>query len=249
MANTYTTNVGLAEASFNDSGWNVTLNTNFTTLDALTAIGALAVQLHEIPSISLNVKVSAGSFRKSDATIVTYAGTASQALTANSTNYLYLTDSGSLVVNTTGFPAATFLIRIATVTTNTTTVTGITDARVPLVSMGANANTIYLALAGGTMADGANIAVGTGTGTKIGTATTQKQSLWNVVPIVQPSGASQAAITNSSGGTPGASITAVGATNTGDVSGTINNNFATLWTLLNAIRTAMVNYGSMKGGA
>ena len=38
------------------------------------------------------------------------------------------------------------------------------------------------------MADPANIAVGTTTGTKIGTATAQKIGFWNVTPIVQPSG-------------------------------------------------------------
>lgn len=41
-------------------------------------------------------------------------------------------------------------------------------------------------LAGDTLDDGANIALGTTTGTKIGTATSQKLGLWNVTPIVQP---------------------------------------------------------------
>ncbi len=37
------------------------------------------------------------------------------------------------------------------------------------------------------MTDAKNIAVGTTTGTKIGTATTQKLGFWNVAPVVQPS--------------------------------------------------------------
>ena len=37
-----------------------------------------------------------------------------------------------------------------------------------------------------TMADPANIALGTTTGTKIGTATSQKLGFWNVTPVVQP---------------------------------------------------------------
>lgn len=45
----------------------------------------------------------------------------------------------------------------------------------------------YFPLAGGTLADGANIALNTTTGTKIGTAATQKLGLWNATPIVQPS--------------------------------------------------------------
>ena len=52
--------------------------------------------------------------------------------------------------------------------------------------------TLSLKLADGTsggtfdLSDGANISAGTTTGTKIGTATTQKLGLWNATPIVQP---------------------------------------------------------------
>lgn len=37
-----------------------------------------------------------------------------------------------------------------------------------------------------TLAEGVDIAVGTTTGTKIGTATSQKLGFWNVTPVVQP---------------------------------------------------------------
>jgi hypothetical protein len=52
-----------------------------------------------------------------------------------------------------------------------------------------------------TFADANNIAVGTGTGTKIGIGTTQKLSLWNATPIVQPTTAIAAAtfVANTSG--------------------------------------------------
>jgi hypothetical protein len=52
-----------------------------------------------------------------------------------------------------------------------------------------------------TYADAANIAFGTTTGTKHGTATTQKQSFWNATPIVQPTTAVTAAafVGNTSG--------------------------------------------------
>lgn len=39
-----------------------------------------------------------------------------------------------------------------------------------------------------TLGDGATLVVGTSTGTKIGTATSQKLSLWNATPVVQPNG-------------------------------------------------------------
>lgn len=46
-------------------------------------------------------------------------------------------------------------------------------------------NLNHLSQAGGTMAEGANIAVGTTTGTKIGTATSQKLGFFNATPVVQ----------------------------------------------------------------
>jgi hypothetical protein len=50
--------------------------------------------------------------------------------------------------------------------------------------------------------DAINISVGTTTGTKIGTATTQKLSFWNATPIVQPTTAvAEAAFVENSGGT------------------------------------------------
>ena len=52
-----------------------------------------------------------------------------------------------------------------------------------------------------------------------------------------------AALTDSSGGTPGATIAAVGATNTGDVSSAINSNFASLTTKVNAIAAALKGVG------
>lgn len=46
----------------------------------------------------------------------------------------------------------------------------------------------YLPLAGGTMTEGANIVLGTVTGTKIGTTVTQKIGWWNATPVVQNTG-------------------------------------------------------------
>ncbi len=46
-----------------------------------------------------------------------------------------------------------------------------------------------------TYADAVNMAFNATTGTKIGTAVTQKIGLWNVTPIVQPASANQAALT------------------------------------------------------
>lgn len=220
----FTVNLNIETYAYGDypGTWQSRLNITSNLLDSMAALGSLAVALTEVPSSTLNVKVSAGSFRKSDGTIVSYAGTASQALTTAATNYLYLSDSGTLTANTTGFPAA-FHVRLAVVVAGATTITSVTDARIPWVSGGANGNTIYLSLAGGTLTDGANVALGTGTGSQIGTAAAQKLGLWGAVPVVQPSGAAQAAVgtlatqslTVSTGGTAGTTLAA--ATNTGAI--------------------------------
>ena len=99
------------------------------------------------------------------------------------------------------------------------------------------------------LADAVNISLGTTTGTKIGTATTQNLGFWNATPIVQPASADQAALTDSTGGTADGTLEAVGATNGSDVSGAINNNFKELFVQVNEIRNVLVNTGIMKGAA
>ena len=79
-----------------------------------------------------------------------------------------------------------------------------------------------------------NIAFATSTGTKIGTDTLQKIGFWNATPIVQPSGAAQAA--------PAAYGTGVFGLDS-------EANMQALYDLVVAMRTAMVNAGLMKGSA
>lgn len=54
-------------------------------------------------------------------------------------------------------------------------------------------------------------------------------------------------LTDSTGGTANDTLAAVGATNSGDVSGVINSNFADLGAKVNAILTAMRNTGIIAG--
>ena len=67
-------------------------------------------------------------------------------MTTAATNYVYLTDSGTLTVNTSGWPASTNIVRLAVVVAGATTITSVTDARIAHRSEG---TTTYLALAGG----------------------------------------------------------------------------------------------------
>lgn len=100
-----------------------------------------------------------------------------------------------------------------------------------------------------TVGDGGNLVVGSTLGSKIATAGTQKLGFFGASPVAQPSGAAEGAITNSTGGTANGTMAAVGATNSGDQSGVINKNLTELWTLLNAMRSALVSLGLMKGSA
>ena len=97
-----------------------------------------------------------------------------------------------------------------------------------------------------TYADAIDLVFNTTTGTKIGTAVTQKIGFWNVTPVVQPAGANQAAITDSTGGTAGFTLVDVGAVPT---QANINNNFASLNRQVDAIRTALVASGVIYGAA
>ncbi len=61
-----------------------------------------------------------------------------------------------------------------------------------------------------TLSDGVDFTLGSSSGTKIGTATTQKLAFFNATPIVQPAGtsSSQSALTNSTTGTASTTLAA-----------------------------------------
>jgi hypothetical protein len=174
MANTYTPNLQLAMPAPGDRTWNVPVNGNSQLIDSLAPVGALSVITKEVPSSSLNVLVSSGNYEAQDGTIATFAGSTSFGLTASATNYVFLdlTAAGALAKNTTGFPT-TAHVRLATVVVGTSTITSIADARVAFAVLGS-------------FLDGVNLTFGTTTGTKIGTATSQKIGFFGKTPIVQP---------------------------------------------------------------
>lgn len=85
-------------------------------------------------------------------------------------------------------------------------------------------------------------------GALIGQAATSLVGFWGTTPVVQPSGAAQAAITDGSTGTANA------ATGVAALTGTYNstlliNAFATIVAQTNAIRSALVTAGIIKGAA
>jgi hypothetical protein len=111
---------------------------------------------------------------KQDGTIGTYPGAVSEPMMPSTTNYLYLdlTNSGVLVINSTGFPS-TAHVRLATVVAGSSSITSITDARVAFHVVGS-------------FADGVNLSLGASSGTQIGTAANQKLAFFGQTPVVQP---------------------------------------------------------------
>lgn len=176
MSNTYTTRAKLAMPALGDTGWAVPVNGNCATLDALTAVGALAVTLAETPSASLNVSVASGSYLQQDGTVATFAGASSQAITASSTVVLYLDGTASWSLTVAASYPTTPHVRLASVVSGASTITSITDGRQCFSVVGS-------------WADGVNITLGTTTGTQIGTASGQKLSFWGKSPpVVQQTG-------------------------------------------------------------
>ena len=95
--------------------------------------------------------------------------------------------------------------------------------------------------------DAYDLVFDTSTGSAIGSATTEKLSFWGATPIVQPTAANQAALTNSTGGTRDGTLAAVTDTSASDQSGPINDNFTDVHELLGEIRTALFNAGLIAG--
>jgi hypothetical protein len=185
MSTSYTTNALLQKPARSDRNWDTPLSANFDAIDAMSAIGRLLVTPTEVPSTTLHVRVTSGTFRKSDGTLVSYGGTSSQALTGSATNYLYLTDAGVLTVNTTGFPA-TFHVRLATVVTTSSAVSTVTDSRVFTVSSGGSNNSLYLTLAANDSGGVVTVNLGTTNGTILGGGATDKLAFWGATPATQP---------------------------------------------------------------
>lgn len=91
-----------------------------------------------------------------------------------------------------------------------------------------------------TLADAGDIVVNATTGTKIGTATSQKIGFYNTTPVVQR--ADMSALIDSTTGTPGLTLGDVGVVFSQSA---INNNFSSVLTQINKVRTALRDLGLM----
>lgn len=127
---TYLPNTKLAQPALGERGWDAALNSNVAALEANNGVSDLLVTPAEVPSASLNVRVAPGVYRANNGSTATFAGAASQAITANSTRVLYLDGAGTLQVASSYPATSTLHIRLATVAASASTITSITDDRV-----------------------------------------------------------------------------------------------------------------------
>ena len=97
-----------------------------------------------------------------------------------------------------------------------------------------------------TLTDTVNLVLGTTTGTQLGTSAAQKLGLWGVTPVVQPSSANEAALTDSTTGTASGTVGDVGSSFN---QATLNNIHASILRLLNQLRNDLTAIGAIKGSS
>ena len=128
MSTTFSANQKLDLSAVGDLGWGPVVAHNWNTLDALTPVGSLAVTTSEVPSASLTVAISAGSFATPWGSVVAYGG-GTLTVSGGTTTYLWLSGAGSLQSGA-SFPTGTFYVPLAKVVSGTSTIGGITDQRI-----------------------------------------------------------------------------------------------------------------------
>lgn len=128
MSTTYSPNLGLGTPGAADRLYNLVIDPNWGIIDGLAALGPLSVITYEIPSSSLNVSVAAGTYRISNGSDVTYAGTTGLAVTASATTKVWLDEAGTVHTGS-AYPTSGPYLPLASVTAGTTSVTDITDDR------------------------------------------------------------------------------------------------------------------------
>lgn len=134
MSTTRTTRLGLGIPGVADRNYNLVIDPNWGAIDGMAALGSLCVVANETPSVSLSVKVSAGTFRTSIGADVTYAGITGLAVTASTTTKVWLDEAGTIHTGA-SYPTGPIL-KLASVTADTSTVTAIVDDRRYLATTG-----------------------------------------------------------------------------------------------------------------
>jgi hypothetical protein len=237
MAKTFTPNAFLQKPATADRNWDVPINANADFLDGVAAIGLLVVTPTEIPSATLNVRVTGGSYVKADGTVGVFPGVASYALPASLTAYLWLTDSGVLSASS-AFPA-TAHVRLAHVVTGPASVQAVVDERVGSKTCGSG---LGFVLKGGDTMTGtlSVVSAGSGTAALVVNPTGPAVGFFGAAPASQA--AAVAPVVDNSTGTASNTLVDVGSTFS---QAQIDANFATLAAKVNALIAAMKRHGLM----
>ncbi len=236
LATTYTTNTRLQKPATSDRNWDAPINANADALDAMTALGGLAVAATESPSATLHVGVAAGNFRKSDGTIVAFGGVPPYALPASSTTYLWLTDAGVLAAGS-AFPTTAHL-RLAHAVAGPTSILRVVDERVQCSVAG---TALGFVLKGGDTMTGALTVASPASGTPLVVADPAK---WLIGFFGAPPVSQAPALTPLSG-SPGAASDTIGDVGPSFSQGVLNNNFASLAAKVDAVIAALKRHGLM----
>ena len=237
MATTYTANALLKKPATADRNWDVPINANADFLDGVAAIGLLAVTPTEVPSATLGVRVTGGSFVKADGTIGVFPGVATYALPASSTTYLWLTDLGVLSASP-AFPTAAH-VRLAHVVTGPSAVQSVVDERVGSKTSGTG---LGFVLKGGDTMTGALSVVSAGSGAPALVVNPNGPAVgfFGATPASQAP--ALAPVVDNSTGTASNTLADVGPAYS---QAQIDANFATLAAKVNALTAALKRHGLM----
>ena len=234
MATTYSANARLQKPGTSDRQWDIPINANTDALDAMTAIGSLAVTPTETPSTTLQVRVTAGNFVKSDGSVGTFGGNPAFVVPASATAFLWLDGSGTLTAGS-AWPGSAH-IRLAQVTAGSAAITQVVDARVQCATAGSG---LGFVLKSGDTISGA-LTVGANPPVLVADPVNHLISFFGVAPAGQA--ATLNPLTASGGGTVSDIVADVGNSFS---QATLNNNFASLAAKVDALIATLKRHGLM----
>lgn len=237
MSTSLTLNAQLQKPATADRNWDIPINANADYLDGVSAIGQLVVTPQEMPSVSLNVRVTAGTYVKADGTFGTFPGATNYLMSASSTTCLWLSDGGVLS-SSSAFPS-TAHVRLAQVVTTATTVQSVADARVNVQTGGTGLG--FLLKSGDTM-NGPFSVASASTGLSALSINPDGVTIGFFGATPATVAASVVAITDSTNGVVSNTLVDVGSSFS---EATINGNLATLAAKVNALIAALKRHGLM----
>ena len=237
MATTYTANARLQKPATSDRSWDVPINANADALDAMSAIGGLAVTTSETPSATLQVVVAPGNFVNSSGVLGGFAGAPTFVVPASTTAYLWLSDAGMLTSGP-SFPTSAHM-RLARVISGPTSILQLVDERVQCSVAGTGLG--FVLKAGDTMTGPLTVASpGTGVPLVVADSADRMIGFFGTTPASQAPALTS--LTSNSPGIASDSLSDVGTTFSQSI---LNNNFASLAAKVDALIAALKRHGLM----